>query len=84
MGVDFFWRENRNDGIYNPGGGIVYRGNPNFSKWVGTDISATLTWQATRNLAFGASYSHFFAGKFIAQNDGEDMDFCAVWATYRF
>lgn len=84
MGMDLFWRENRNDGIYTPGGGIVYRGNPEFSRWVGSDVSIILTWQANRHLTISGSYAHFFAEDFIRQNGGRDVDFVAVWAAFKF
>lgn len=84
MGADFYWRESLEDGIYNPGGAVVYRGNPRFSRFVGTDLSIVIGWQATRHLNVSAGYTHFVAGRFIRQNDGEDVNYGTIWASYKF
>lgn len=83
-GADFYWRESLDDGIYTPGGSVIYRGNPDFARFVGTDFSFVIGWQATRHLSVSAAYTHFFAGQFITQNGGEDVNYGAVWVTYRF
>jgi len=83
-GVDFYWRESLEDGIYTPGGSVIYKGDPNLSRFVGTDLSIIVGWQATRHINISAAYTHFFAGRFIQQNDGEDVNYGAVWASYRF
>jgi hypothetical protein len=35
-----------------------------------------------RNVSAG--YTHFFAGRFIRQNGGEDVNYGTVWASYKF
>jgi hypothetical protein len=84
LGADFYWRESREDGIYTPGGSVIYQGNREFSRFVGTDLSLLVGWQATRNLKISAAYTHFFAGRFIRQNGGEDVNYGALWAAYKF
>jgi hypothetical protein len=84
LGADFYWRESLNDGIYNPGGNVIYGGDRNFSRFVGTDLSLVIGWEATRHLKISAAYTHFFAGRFVRQNDGEDVNYGAVWAAYKF
>ena len=42
-----------------------------------TELVLGTAWQATRHITFSAAYSHFFAGQFIHQNNGEDADFGA-------
>ncbi len=84
LGCDFYWRESLDDGIYTPGGGVIYAGNPAFSRFVGTDLSLTMGWQASRNMHVGASCSHFFAGRFVRQNGGQDVNFGALWLGYKF
>ncbi len=83
-GVDFYWRENLNDGIYTPGGSVIYKGNPNLSRFVGTDFSFVIGWQTTRHINISAAYTHFFVGQFIRQNGGEDVNYGAIWASYKF
>jgi hypothetical protein len=84
LGADFYWRESLEDGIYNPGGSVIYRGNPSFSRFVGTDLSVVIGWQATRHLNLSAGYTRFLAGRFIYQNGGEDVHCGTVWASYKF
>ena len=84
LGGDFYWRESLDDGIYTPGGSVIYRGDPSFARFVGTDLSVVLGWQATRHITVSAGYTHFFAGRFIRQNGGEDVNYGTVWATYKF
>jgi hypothetical protein len=83
-GVDFYWRESLADGIYTPGSSVIYRGNPNFARFVGTDFSFVIGWQATRHINVSTGYTHFFAGQFIHQNGGEDVNYGTVWASYKF
>ena len=83
-GADFYWRESLDDGIYTPGGSVIYGGESAFGRFVGTDFSFVVGWQATRHLNISAGYTHFFAGQFIRQNGGEDVNYGAVWAAYRF
>ncbi len=84
VGCDFYWRQSKDDGIYNPGGPVIYQGNTAYARFVGTDFSLTLAWQASRNLSISAGYSHFFAGPFIRQNGGRDVDFGMLSVTYKF
>ena len=60
------------------------RGNPNFARFAGTDFSFVIGWQATRHVNVSAGYTHFFAGRFIRQNGGEDVNYGTLWASYKF
>lgn len=84
IGCDFYWRQSKDDGIYTPGGAVIYRGNTGSSRFVGTDLSLTMGWKVSRNFGISASYSHFFAGPFIRQNGGEDVNFGMLSAAYKF
>jgi hypothetical protein len=84
VGADLYWRQSLDDGIYTPGGSVIYPGNPSFARFVGIDLSLLLAWEATRHLTVSAAYTHFFAGQFIRQNLGTDVNFAAVRATYKF
>jgi hypothetical protein len=78
------WRESFDDGIYTPGGAVIYRGNPRFARFVGTALSVVIGWQATRSINISAGYTHFFTGRFMRQNGGEDVNYGTVWASYKF
>jgi hypothetical protein len=84
LGCDLYWRESRDDGIYTPGGTVIFRGNPAFSRFVGTDLSLIVAWQVSRHLQVSGSYTHFFAGRFIEQSGGVDVNYGALWVTYKF
>lgn len=84
LGGDFYWRESLDDGIYKPSGSLIYRGNASLGRFVGTDVSLLSSWQATRHINLSAAYTHFFAGEFIHENGGVDVDYGALWATYKF
>jgi len=84
FGADFYWRESLEDGIYKPSGSLIYSGNSSFGRFVGTDLSLLASWQPTRHISASAAYTHFFAGEFIHQNGGVDVNYGALWATYKF
>jgi hypothetical protein len=55
------------------------------ARFVGNQPSIGAEWDVGRHTALSASYAHFFAGDFIKQSGpGKDVDFVAVWLTYKF
>lgn len=82
---DIFWRYSTNDGLYDSGGNVLRTPNGSGAKFVGHQPSLGLEWELERHTTLSAAYSHFFAGQFIRQSGpGKDVDFAAVWLTYRF
>jgi len=84
LGADFYWRQSLDDGIYKPSGSLIYAGDSSFGRFVGTDLSLLVSWQTTRHLTLSAAYTHFFAGQFIHQNNGTDVNYGAVWIAFKF
>ena len=84
LGCVNLWRESLGDGIYRPPGIPIFLGNKDFGRYVGTELILGAAWRATRHLGVAAAYSHFFAGDFIDQSNGDDADFGALWLTFRF
>lgn len=84
LGLDFYWRQSTDDGVYRPSGSLIYRGDESGERFVGTDLSLSAEWQATRHLKVAAAYTHFFAGAFIRDAGGADVDYGSAWITYRF
>ena len=84
MGLDVHWRENLGDGIYRPGGSVIFRGNKDFGRYVGTELVLGVAWQVNPHVSLAGAYSHFFAGEFIHESNGEDADFGALWFTFKF
>ena len=53
-------------------------------RFVGTELVLGMAWQVNWHIRFSGAYSHFFAGQFIHQSNGEDADFGALWLTFKF
>jgi hypothetical protein len=81
----FYGRQSTRDGVYNIGGVLLNAGNLSRSRYVGTQPSATAVWTFDRHITFVASYSHFFAGKFVKETpSNKDIDYFTAWVTYKF
>jgi len=84
LGTDFYWRHRTEDGVYRPSGSLIYQGNESSARFVGTDLSLSAEWRATPHFTVSGAYTHFFAGKFIREAGGADVDYGSVWITCRF
>lgn len=80
-----FWRESLGDGVYNPLGILIRRGEVSQARYVTTAPSATITWQENRHLLYTVIYSHFFAGRFFDDAlPARNVNFVATWVSFRF
>jgi hypothetical protein len=84
LGCVTLWRESLGDSIYRPPGIPIFSANSKLGRYVGTELILGTAWQATPHIGVAAAYSHFFAGDFIEQSNGDDADFGALWLTFRF
>ncbi|MDB6135817.1 MAG: hypothetical protein JWM59_4060 [Verrucomicrobiales bacterium] len=84
LSADFYWRHQRADGIYRPGGSVIYPGNPAASRFVGTDLSLSAEWTLSPRLTLACAATHFITGPFIRDQGGADVDYGSVWVTWRF
>ena len=74
--IHYFWRENANDALYNPGGSIVRAGDAGDSKAIGLEIDLTLGYAINRFVGLSGGYSHFFPGPFIKESGSSNsIDF---------
>ncbi len=64
----YFWRQNSNDALYNPGGRIVRAGDAGSSKNVGFEVDFTLGYTVNRFVNMTGGYAHFFPGAFIEES----------------
>ncbi|MGQ0659191.1 MAG: alginate export family protein [Chromatiales bacterium] len=81
----FFWRTSLDDGVYRLSGVPLRTGQQSRERYVGSSPALTITWAATRQITFLASYSHFFAGPFFKETPpGEDIDYFTTWVSYKF
>jgi len=83
---NIFWRTSLQDGLYGPGVNLLVSGQGNSGRYVGSQPSVGLYWQAGHHIAVSAAYAHFFVGSFLvnASPQGKDVNYGAVWTTYKF
>jgi Alginate export len=81
-----FWRTSLQDGLYGPGVNLLVSGQGNSERYVGTQPSVGAYWNANRHLSVSAAYAHFYVGSFLmnASPQGKDVNYAAVWTTYKF
>jgi hypothetical protein len=81
---DFFWRQSTRDGIYGIPGNLIRSGGTSRARYIGSHASLQLEWQLDRHLSL-TTYLHFFAGSFLKETKpGRNVDFVALWVTYKF
>jgi hypothetical protein len=83
----FFWRENKNDALYNAQGAPLIGGGLSNSGYIGSEFDALLTWQIDRHWSTYIGYSHFFAGDFVQEagsGTGADNDIDFVYGALTF
>lgn len=83
--VDTFWRESLNDGIYGIAGNLVRTGRLSRARYIGTQASAKVEFQADRHTSFLLEYLHFFPGPFLQQTPpARNVNFVTAWVAYKF
>ena len=83
--LDFFWRQSTRDGIYNTPGNLIRTGGTSSARYIGNHASLQFAWRLGRHLSVTGQYLHFFAGPFLKETQpGRDVDFVALWVTYKF
>jgi hypothetical protein len=83
---NIFWRTSLQDGVYGLGVTSLASGRENSERYVGSQPSVGVYWKASRHLSVSAAYAHFFVGSFLmkASPPGRDVDYAALWTTYKF
>ena len=83
---NIFWRTSLQDGIYGPGVNLLVSGQSNSERYVGIQPSVGAYWRASRHISVSAAYAHFHVGPFLinASPQGKDVNYGAVWTTYKF
>jgi hypothetical protein len=81
-----FWRTSLKDGLYSLGVTLLVSGQGNSERYVGSQPSVGVYWKASRHLSVSAAYARFYVGSFLmkASPPGRDVDYAAVWTTYKF
>ena len=83
---DFFWRESLDDRIYGLDVNLLRSGLDNRNRYIGSQPSAGVYWQASRHIGLAEAYTHFSVGPFLTHSasPGKDVDYAAIWASYKF
>jgi alginate export protein len=84
VGVDVLWRENINDGFYQPPGMPVVAGNANNKRFLGEALNAQVQWQATANVDVNVAIVRFLADGFLRAASGRDITWAGGWMTFNF
>lgn len=81
----FYWRQNRNDGLYGISGNLQRTGNLSRAKFIGSLASVRMDYRFDRHLTLTGIYSHFLTGKFLRETPpSKNVDYFTTWLTYRF
>ena len=80
-----FWRESRFDAVYTAFNTPLRPANPNAGRYIAIAPSATIAWQMSRHTFYSIIYTRFFTGSFFeAAPPNKDVNYLAVWVSYRF
>ncbi|UWR24522.1 alginate export family protein [Sulfitobacter sp. S190] len=83
--MNFFWRLDRNDGIYSPSGSLLRGPEGSDARYVNTSLSAGVEWQARDDVLFSAIYARSHPGDFIRETGPSDpIDFIELTIKFTF
>jgi hypothetical protein len=66
-----YWRYSRADGVYDIPGNLLRAAGDSRARFIGTEVEATVAWQATAELELSASISAFAPGAFIRETGSD-------------
>lgn len=84
IGWNPFWKQETADAIYSSALTPVKGTAGGSGRYIGQQVSTTLTWTATSHLNIAGTYVHYTPGDRVRQAGGQDGDFVAVWVQYLF
>ncbi|WP_082824629.1 alginate export family protein [Thalassospira lucentensis] len=83
--VNFYWRLEKNDGVYSPSGQVIREPGGSDARYVATGISVEAVWALMNNVDFTAIYTRLEPGAFIRQTgESKAVDFLELTARFRF
>ena len=81
----FFWRQNKNDGVYGVPGNLVRPARGATARYVGNQPAVMLTVGLGRHLTAALDFEYFFAGPFLRESgSARDVTFFAGWLSFVF
>jgi hypothetical protein len=83
--ANFYWRANKNDGLYAPSLVNTRLGNGNLNKFIGTQFGESLDWEINQNLTLSNEFAYFLTGKFFSQSgNSENILYNSITLNFRF
>jgi hypothetical protein len=80
-----YWRYSRGDGVYDVPGNLIRAPGNATARFIGKQVEATLSWQATTELELSTSLSAFEPGDFIRQTGtARTITMLGLEANFRF
>ena len=81
----FFWRTQRDDGLYGVPGNLLRSGEGTRARFIGHSPGVEVVWQANRHLAVTGDVALFSAGAFLHEvSPSRHITYVAIWTTFRF
>jgi Alginate export len=85
LDASFYWRQSKNDGVYNLFTNLQRAANANNDRFIGSLFSVRFDYGIDRHTTWTTSYSKFIIGKFFQSNPAaKNVDYFASGVTYRF
>jgi hypothetical protein len=83
---DWFWRNSLYDGVYGLGVNLLRTGLESRERYVGSQLSASVVWHATRHVDLSLAYAYFFVGSFLTDSatPGRDVQYASAFARFKF
>jgi hypothetical protein len=82
---DFFWRESRDDGVYDVGANLIRSGAGSDARYVGSQPGLMVTWTPDRHTTCVIDFERFLAGPFLSDTGTDaDVNFAAAWVEVNF
>jgi len=83
FGWDVLWKEEEADAFYAPPL-VPVDGTAGTDSFIGHQAAVELEYEITPQITAAAAYVHFWAGDGLEEAGGDDGDFVAAWASFKF
>jgi len=85
LGVHYFRRADKADGLYNAGGGVVRAGDASASKDIGTEVDLTFSYKLNKKVGLAFGVSRLNAGDYLSDTGSDsDINFAYAQVLYTF
>jgi hypothetical protein len=83
--ANFYWRANKNDGLYAPNLVNIRAGKNTQDRYIGTQFGATIEWDLNKNLSFSNEIAYYIAGKYLQESgSSENILYNVTTLNFRF